>query len=311
MANQAITSGSTSLGASGLNSLLTFFMDSFRAIKRNTGRPLNYINSNASADLASEGQTVTIPLYPTTTSALLTDGAAVVQDDSVGSNTSVTLNKHRVTKFSLTEIARALDGDKVNAGLLEGRIAGLLNDVESDVLSAITSGFTTNTVGTYNSAMTEANIVTAMVNYFSQLAPGDVMPTGFVRHDANAWGALLQLAAFRDYQVTGVQAPTVNASYMNPGIERYGVRWIVTQALPKSGTSIDNLIFHPNALCMAMRTLPNPLSPGVQAMNFAQDGVSMQMLMNWNGDRLQDEMTIHTLYGYAVGKEQWGVLFKS
>ena len=311
MANQAITSGSTSLGASGLNSLLTFFLASFRAIKRNAGRPLNYVNTDASALVSSEGQTVTVPLYPTAASSLLTDGSAVTQDDSVGSSVSVTLNKHRVTKFSLTEIASALDGNKVNGGLMEGRIAGLLNDVETDVLSLATAGFTTNVVGSYNTAMTEANIIAAQAAYQAQLPPDNEIPVMLVRPEANAWGALLSLAAFRDYQVTGITSPTVGQGYMANGGTRYGFQWIPTQALPKSGTSIDNLGFNRNAICVAMRSLPTPMSPGVQAINSAVDGVSFQILLNWNSDRLADEMTIHTLYGYSVGKEQWGVQFKS
>lgn len=311
MANQAINSSAAGLGSAGLNSLLTFFQAKFRAIKRIAGRPLDYVNMDASELVAVEGQTVTLPLYPTTASSLLVDGQAVVMDDNVGSNVQVTLNKHRVTKFSLTQLARALDGDKVNSGLMEGRIAGILNDVETDIMSIATTGFTTNTVGTYNSAMTEANIATAMTNYWGQLPPAEVMPVALVRQDANAWGALLQLAAFRDFQVTGVVSPTVDASYMNPGVSRYGAKFVVTQAMPKSGSNIDNLIFHPNAIAVAMRSFEQPMAPGVQAINFVQDGVALQMLLTWNGDRLQDEMAIHTLYGYAVGKEQWGVLFKS
>ena len=47
MADNAITSGSTSLGSSGLNSLLTFFMDQFDTAKRNRNSPLMYMNTDA------------------------------------------------------------------------------------------------------------------------------------------------------------------------------------------------------------------------------------------------------------------------
>lgn len=310
MANQAITSGATSLGASGLNSLLTFFWDSFITVKRNQGNPLQYLNGDISSVVAEEGQNVTVPLYPTITTNLTTDGSTVTQDDSVGSNVTITLNKHRTTKWSFTQVARALDGGKTMEGEFQARLAGMLNDTEADILSMITSSVTTNTVGSYNSAMTEANIVAAMVAYWDNKPPAG-LPTALVRHDSNAWGALSQLAAFRDYQVQGVVAPTANDSYMATGLARYGSRWTVTQSLPKSGTSIDNVIFHRNALLYAMRPIPVPLAPGVQAVNFSDGQIMLQMLLQWNGDRLADEFVIHELYGYGVGRQEWAVLFKS
>ncbi len=310
MANQAIDSSGSSLGSSGLNSLLTFFLTAFRSQKRQIGRPLNYVNMQASAELSAQGQTITIPLYPTTSSYLLTDGASVTLDNTVGSSVSLSLNRHRVHKFSMTEVSQALDGNKTQEGLMLGRISGFLNDVETDVMSLATSGFTTNVVGTYGSAMTEVNLVAAMTAFYDNLPPEE-MPTALVRHGTTSWGALLQLAAFRDYQVTGVTSPTANMTYMANGVGRYGAQFVVTQAMPKNGSNTDNLIFHRNALCVGMRSLPTPPAGlGVYAQNTIQDNVAFQLLVNFNSDRIATEFTLHALYGYAVGKEPWGVLFK-
>lgn len=311
MANQAITSGSTSLGSSGLNSLLTLFMAQFRSQKRNVGTPLNYCNSSASNVVSSQGQTVTVPIYPTTQSSLLIDGQAVASDDNVGTSVSVTLNKHRYLKFSLTQMARMLDGDKTTSGLMLGRVFGLLNDIESDVMSVATTGFSTNVVGTYNTAITEAVLSSAHTKYKNQAPPSDVPPIGLISPGANAWGALEQLPAFRDFQVTGEKSFTTDANVFVNGLTRYGVRWVESQAMPVSGTSIDNLIFHPNAICTAFRAFDMPMAPGVAARSETIDGVTFQMVMTYNGDRLQDEMTLHALYGFSVGREIWGVQLKS
>lgn len=311
MANQAITSGATSLGASGLNSLLTLFMADFRTQKRNIGSPLTFMNNDASKVIASQGQTVTLPIYPTTASSLLIDGQAVASDDNVGTNVSVTLNKHRYVKFSLTQMARMLDGDKVTSGLMLGRVFGLLNDIESDVLSIVTTGFSTNVVGTYNTALTEAVISSAHTKYKNALPPSNTPPCFLIRPDANAYGALEQLSAFRDYQVTGVTSPTVQPGVFINGLTRYGARYVETQALPLAGTSGDNVMFHPNAICTAFRAFEAPMAPGVATQTDTIDGITFQMVMTYNGDRLQDEMTLHALYGYSIGREIWGVQVKS
>ncbi len=286
-------------------------MAQFRSQKRNVGSPITYCNSDASGVVATQGQTVTVPIYPTTASSLLIDGQSVANDDNVGTNISVTLNKHRYVKFSLTQMARMLDGDKVTSGLMLGRVFGLLNDIEADVMSLATTGFTTNVVGTYNTDISEAVVSSAHTKYKLQLPPSDTPPVGLIRPDAHAWGALEQLAAFRDFQTQGVQAFTTQPNVFINGVTRYGIKWVETQAMPLSGTSGDNLIFHPNAICTAFRSFDAPMAPGVATRSETVDGISFQMVMSYNGDRLQDEMTLHALYGYSIGREIWGVQVKS
>lgn len=313
MANAPITTSATGIGASGINSLLSLFMAQFNSIKRAGGRPIAYMNTDASSTLAKYGQTANVPLYSNVNTTLISDGNAVSLDDTTGSSVTVTLNKHRVTKFSATQIVQALTaGDQsVINNLIGARIASLLNDIEADILSLATTGFTSTVKGSYNTALTESVITDTMASYMSNLPPRDVLPTFLVRHDLNAWGALLQLSAFRDWQVTGQVSPTATDPYLNQGVKRYGANFVVTQSLPKSGTSIDNVLFHPNAICVAMRQFEQPISPGVQAIPMVQDGIAFQMLLQWNGDRLADEIAIHSLYGFAAGRQEWGAQVKS
>lgn len=313
MANAPITTAASGIGSSGINSLLSLFMAQFQSIKRAGGRPLQYMNSDASATLASYGQTANIPLYNNTSTTLLTDGNAVTLDDTTGSSATVTLNKHRVTKFSITQVAQALSAGDMTVinNLVGARIASLLNDVEADILSIANTAFTSNVSGTYNTAITETVIVDAMQKYMGNLPPTNVLPVAIVRHDSNAWGSLLQLPVFRDWQVTGQVSPTATDAYLDTGVQRYGARWVVSQSVNKSGNNIDNLVFHPNAICYAMRQFENPLSPGVQSVTMQDSGVMFQMLLQWNGDRLADEVAIHALYGFAAGRQEWGVQLKS
>lgn len=316
MADAPITTGASSLGASGLKDLLTFVSDMFIQAKRNRVRVLNMINTQASADLATRGQTVNVHLAPTITSRLLTDGNAKVLDDDVGTNVACTLNKHRYSAFSLTQIAQAMkSGPGVLTMELEARIAGILNDVEEDIIQGVAPSFTTNVLNAYNTALDEDDIIACRTALMTGKAPEDSPWVGILRHNTNAYAAVSKLTGF-------AQAHTRSSSAASPNIETgptfgqgvpwHNILWFVSQT-PKitGGTDIDNVVFHRDAICAAFRPMQQPMSPGVQAINIARDGIALQILLQWDGSKLADEMVVHLLYGYTVGREDWGVLLKS
>lgn len=307
MANAPITSAAGSLGSSGLGSLLTYFGDRFLAVKRNRGRLLNYINTDASAQVAQKGQTVNVPIAGTTSTSLLTDGNAVTLDDTGGTFSAVTLNKHRYAALSFTQIGEALSGNVTMQGILDQRIADLLNDVEVDVASTATAGFTTNTVGSYNSDITEANLVSAISKLDIQKAP---MPrVGFIHPGAHGWGAFIKVSNIVNSQYIGGATPLTNPEY---GVHYWnGVNWIASQAVNQaSGTDSDSFIMNRDAIVFASRPLPAPMAPGVIAENMVVDGLAIQILLSFDGSKLADQMVIHCLYGFGAGEQKYACQIK-
>lgn len=301
----------TQLGSSGVNALLTRSWDSFQTIKKNKGNPLAFMTKRVSNEPGQLNQTVNIPLFPEIASNLLTDGDAVTLNNDAGSYATLALNKHRETTWSWTQIAAGFTTPDMIAGQLAARLAGLVNDVQADILSMITSGFTTNSAGTYASALTEANAVKA-VSYVSAYKPQADKLTAFIAPDEKAWGALAQLSAFRDYSVRGTQnSLTGEGSVPMPVFDAYGCYWHVVNGLPLNGTSRDNIVFDPMAMVYAMQPIALPMSQGVAATNLVDSEVAVQIVMHYDGDRLADQFTAHVLYGYAVAKEVWGCLLKS
>lgn len=309
MANAPMTSLAASLGASGANVLLRYLASQVIAAGRNIGTPLKYINDVSEA-VAQKGEKVGVFKQPDVASALLTDGNAKVLDDTPGTTVDVTLNKHRYQAMSMTQIAQALAGSEYAAQNVRARITGLLNDVESDVLSVITAGITTNTTGTYNTAIDEAAVKGAVAKLDESKTPYPRI--GLVRHDLNAYGALSSLAGFDQFQYTGQQSPNVSPMGGQGRLWR-DVNWFKTQALPKATNNIDNVVFNPQAIAMAMRPLAAPMAPGVMAETVfdPESGVVFQILYQWDGSKLAEEIVIHCLYGYSVIKETWAVLLKS
>lgn len=314
MADQDITSQATSLGASGANVLLRFLTTEFVRSARDWGGPLKYV-MDVSSDLATVGQKVGVRVAPNVTSRLLTDGQSKILDDDAGTTVDVTLNRTRYCAFGVTDVAAAMDGNASMASLVASRIAGLLNGIEEDVMSVATTGFTANTAqGTYNTALTEAAFGAAVSQVLNQKPPDDGQLVALIRSGATSYDALLALPAFSYALNTGLGVGAQVAQNMGQGRPFHGARTFMTQAMPISGTSTDNLVFHRSAIAIAMRQLEAPMA-GLgcitETVSDPQSGVSFQIRLQYDKDRLAQEFVCSVLYGYAVTKGEYGCLLKS
>ena len=309
MADLPITTATASLGTTGADTLLRFLATQFVRIGRNMSNPLRYV-MDVSAEIASVGQTVGVYVAPEVSSALLTDGNAKSLNDSAGTTANVTLNRNRISSFSLTTMARAMDGDFTSMKLLDTHIRAVLNGVEEDVLSLATS-FTTNAfAGTFNTALTEAECVEAVQKLMDQRAPGPYV--GIVDPGATSWSALMQIANF--VQARGASNPWVS---VNPnwgaGYFWNETFWYPSQAVNVTGTSTSNLVFSPSAIAVAMRLPPPPKGGGVIVENVVdgESGIALQILHQYDSSRLADEAVVRCLYGYAVTRNAFGVELRS
>ena len=310
MADALITSLAGSLGSSGANVLLPVLSDFFVEAARNSGSPLRSI-TDVSPTVASFGETARVWIAPDASSNLLTDGNAVTKNDSPGTTASITLNRHRECTFSLTQVGAALAGNNMAQKLIQSRVAWLLNGVEEDVLS-VHSSFDTNAfAGTAATAITEAEAVEAVQKLKDQRAPAPyfaLIDSG----SATAWSAMVQIANF--VQAQGQSNPwlTVKPSW-GGGYFWNDTFWFPTQAVAVAGTTSYNLVFAPSAIAIAMRPLPAPMAPGVLHQNVVDpsSGVAFSICVSYDNNRLSDQVTLHTLYGYAMTKNAYGVVLRS
>lgn len=318
MADYPITSLAGSSGASGANLLLRFLSSSIIRAVRNRGNPLAKI-SNVSDAVATVGNVVGIPRSPNKTAPLMTDGASIVLNDSPGTTFDITLNRQRVAPFSVTTVDQALAGDIQAMLAMDGSIQGLLNGIEEDVMSVATASFTTNSaVGTYNTALTEAVIAQAANTVLGQRPPSQDALLGFFKTGTTTWGALMQLSNFVQAQTilsggAGKMSPAHTSTY-GTGELWHDTVFTMVNAMPQTGTSTDGLIFHKSAIAVAFRQ-PAPPTPGTGAIvEFVADqesGIAYQIIAQWDGSRLANQIVVRSLYGYGVPAEQFGIQVKS
>jgi hypothetical protein len=315
MANATITKDS--LGNSGaLKSLMTLLADGFIQAARTRGRILKYIRTqNETQAVAQLGDTARVLLASDSVAINdLSDGSDRVLDDTVGTSVDVVLNKHKIGAFSMTQIATALDGGRTLPMQVNSYINGLLNTIEADICALAHTGFTTNVVGAYDTALTEPNAIAAMEKLFNNNVPAGEPIHAFIKPGINSWAALVQLAGFREHQITGKESPIVSAQY-GEGTFWHGATWQMSQNVKQVNSTpnaqISNFLFHRDALACAMKALPIP-DTGAEAANFVdpESGIQFQILKQWNHTKLAEELVIHALYGCSVAKEKWGCLFK-
>lgn len=309
MANQPITSAAASIGSSGANVQVTYLSDLVIEARRNQGSPLRYV-TDVSADIMGQGDTCKVWSAPNSTSRLLTDGSSITKDDDVGSSQTVTINKQRYKAMSMTTVAAAMGGNAIAEGILRSNIASVLNGVEEDVLS-LASGFTNNAyAGTYNTALTEAemNEAVQVLDTARILKPY----VGLIKPDAKGWYALTQIANFTDSDKTGKANPKFEVGYGN-GTLFHGAYWYPCHAVAKSGTSTSNVVFNPSAIAVAMRMPEAPKSNAAQAINIfdTESAIAFQIVQQWDGNTLSDEVIVRVLYGYSEVNDDYGIELRS
>lgn len=73
-----------------------------------------------------------------------------------------------------------------------------------------------------------------------------------------------------------------------------------------------NIAFTPDAILFVQRKLPvAPPGLGVIQTFVEEDGMAIRVTMNYNADILGSQITIDTLYGVGIGRNQFGVEVRS
>jgi len=284
---------------------MTYVSDLIVEAGRNYSNPLKYF-TNVSNEIGYKGKACAVQIAPVLSSYLATDGNSLTLNNTVATTSTVTLNKDRVFAFSRTNVAGAIAGDVQLRNHLKASIVGMLNDVESDCLSLITSGITTNVAGTYNTAVTSAAIQAAGAALDEAKAP-QFGRVGILRHGAKAYDAFTALITYTN---TGAQSPLVKDN--SGGIFYNDVTWFKSQALPRNTNNTDNVILTPGAIAIAMRNPELPVA-GALCDNIVdtESGLAFQIVSQYDINKRANVWAVQMLYGVSILKETYGALLKA
>lgn len=320
MSNAIITSATSSLGSSGMNTIMTVLADEFLAVKRQRGHAINYCNTRGTLEGTAQIFGTVLFMVPPSGSTVSdeTDGTTPDSVNTITASKAVTLNKHKTCVVEFSQIAQTLDGGRSIAPVIGGRVSDLLNAVDNDI-SALAATFSTNSAGTAATDINQATLDAARGLIVGADAPAGDPLFSLLHNSAHAFQAAYALPSFNEYRIRGTtpQAYEPGTEFGIVPVYAKGVWYLesqsVSQATISSVVNTYNYMFHKDAILVAMKAPALPTSPGVEAANFKDldSDIEFQILKYWDKEASADVMKIHCLYGKAIGRDDWGCIVLS
>lgn len=231
---------------------------------------------------AKMGDTIHVPSLTNLVANDKVAGVATSAQAPTDTNVDISIDKHKEVTFFVEDILETQSNrDLVSAYTGQAGYA-IAKQMDTD-LAALGAGFS-QTFGTYNTAIT----TDVVLDSIEQLDSGDVPEENrcFVfRPDVKR--DLLDLAAYTSSDfVDGKPVQSGNIGSL------YGVQTFMSNNIVKTGNNTDNMLFHKDALALAMQTSPRTQS---------------QYDLAYLGNRV----TVDTIYGVKEMRDTFGVLVKT
>ena len=196
---------------------------------------------------ASNGKTITVPIYPVQSAAALTEGDEV--SNTAVSTDGVTLTVATVAiRTMITDLVRASSASNVVADM--GRLFGeaIAKKMDQDLL-ALFSGFSTG-VGSASTAMSAALIANAVARLRAAAVPGDQLAcvvNPYVAYDLKSG----LTNTFANPNAGIIQNEAMQTGYVGT---LFGVPVFESSNIANTGTAGDYVgaVFHRDALGLAM-----------------------------------------------------------
>lgn len=284
------------------------------------------VNRDYEAKLATAGDTITVGIPSLFTVNNLADGNAVNKQNPTMDKTQIVLNQHKYVSFQITDVAELFTPIDVKTTNLGQAIANLAEEIDKSIISAAYAGFTfNNPVGAYNSAGTEATVLAARESLVRAKAPKN--SPKYLVVDPGFYTDLLGISRFTELQTRGMADAAGGSSAFGMDVgggngssiafggvgKIHGFTVWENQMVPVTNTNeTHNIAFTPDAIIFAQRKLPvAPPGMGVIQTFVEEDGMAIRVTMNYNADILGSQITIDTLYGVGIGRNQFGLEVRS
>jgi hypothetical protein len=261
------------------------------------------VNRDYSNEVATYGQTVTIPY----------GGALSVNDKSANTvvtlqtpNDSVytlTLNKHKEVSFLIEDTAKAFARPDWFTRYMQDGMMVLAEQIDGDI-AALYSGFSQSIDATSGLGEDDFRNGRRLLN--AAKAPQSER-YAVLNEDADFELLGIERVVNRDY------TETLGSKAANSLTGRFmGFDIFMDQKIVTSGGEAKNLLFHRNAIVMASRPLPPaPAGSGVVQKVMDEDGVGIRVTMSYSPNYLGVQLTLDVLYGVAELRDNHGVTLRT
>lgn len=261
------------------------------------------VNRDYSNEIATYGQTITIPYGGALSVNDKTANTVVTLQTPDDAVYTLTLNKHKEVSFLIEDIAKAFARPDWFTRYMQDGMMKLAEQVDSDI-TALYSGFSQSIDAT--AGINEGTFRNARRLLNSAKAP--LSPRYAVLHEDADYEVLgIERVVNRDYAETlgSKAAGALTGRFM-------GFDLMMDQVIATSGGEAKNLFFHRDAIVMASRPLPPaPAGSGVVQRVMDEDGIGIRVTMSYSPNYLGVQLTLDILYGVAELRDNHGVVVRS
>jgi|TARA_Y100000310_G_C20701923_1_gene830808 N4-gp56 family major capsid protein len=230
------------------------------------------------ADVAQAGDTIHIPALSNLVANTKTAGLPVSFQAPTEGVTNLSVNTHREASFLLEDITKIQSSYDLMSEYTSKAGHAIAEAIDSS-LAALATGFSQNN-GTYNTAITTDVVLDSIQNLDEANAPQDNRAFVFrpdVKRD------LLDLSTYTSSDFIG--GKPVESGQLGT---LYGVDVFMSMNIAKSGNNTSNMMFHKEALALALQSAPRVQS-------------------DYSIDDLAHKVVVDALYGVVETRDLFGV----
>ena len=231
------------------------------------------------SDVQGKGDVIHIPFNTELVANNKVQGVSVSYQNPTDTEVTLTVNKHKESSFTIEDILKAQS--HIDLMELYTRDAGyaVAKAVDTD-LAALATGFSQN-FGTYNTAITTDVLLDAIEALDAADVPMEDRHFVF-RSDVNR--DLLDISTYTSSDF--VSGRPVESGKLSGTL--YGVSTHMSENILKSGNNTSNMLFHRDALGLAMQ-----MEPRVQS--------------EYDIDLLANKVVVDVLYGVSEVRDNFGI----
>lgn len=255
-------------------------------------------SKNSDWTTAVQGTTLSIPKTGAVVANDKTAGEVFTKQDPTGTNTTVTLNKHKEVTFTIDDVAKVAENQNTQEKYGNDGAIALAEAVESDLLALHTS-----ISGTVTWDRTSADTIDACMLRIRKWFTDQKVPKleqRFFAVDSTVYNDILGVEKYTNSSWRGQN----NSVAEGQVIRTYGFEIEENQLIPTTGSPVayHNIAYTRDGLILASRPLPRPEDFGGKyaIVNDPTIGIAVRTLYWYNADLGAQQLTIDLLYGVNI-----------
>lgn len=255
--------------------------------------PLNVFSTSYSSDATARGASVEVPLVANLTATTFADSYEA--DGGTLNAIRVNIDKHKIVtvRISDTEYSKSSSADIQKFAYQQGR--ALAQAVLDDIWSAFTTSYSSTVTGL--TTLTLANVRSLRKAMSADKVPLDQRSLIL---DSDLYDGLLSQSNLSDASQFGARDAIVDGRV--PRV--YGMNVYEVTSVPSNSISLKGFAVHPNALAVAVRSLPAQAPSEYLAATTAADaetGLVINYRRHFNPSSGQHFASYSCTYGYTRG----------